>query len=623
MKTRTTFILSLTAIIILVAGSAFGKYSGGTGEPNTPYQIATKADLLALAADTNDYSYGKCFILTADIDMEGQVFTTAIIAADTVAGSGFSGTSFMGTFDGNGHKITHFTINGGSNWFLGLFGYVHGGTVQNLGVENCAVSGASWVGGLMGYEEYGIISNCYSTGQVSGYSLVGGLVGRNAGSISNCYSTCAVSGSYQEVGGLVGENVSYSISNSYSTGSVIGVSFVGGLVGYNYDGSISNCYSTGAVNGASFVGGLVGYKTPGGSVNNSFWDTNTSGQPTSDGGTGRTTTLMKTKSTFTSAGWNFAAIWNIIEGQTYPFFKRVGYGGGAGTSNDPYRIAKAEDLLELAANTTDYSKCFILTADIDMQGRVFTTAIIAAGGATAFTGTFDGNGHKITHFTINSGTNNYIGLFGLIGSGGFVKNLGLENCPVSGHWDVGGLVGFISYNGSISGCYSTGAVSGESEVGGLVGGGNYTGSISDCYSTGAVSGPPGSDYVGGLVGNNYFGNISDCYSTGAVNGTSDVGGLVGGTYGGSVNNSFWDTQTSGRTTSAGGTGKTTAQTKTLSTFTSAGWDFVYAWGIGNGQTYPYLKPFNGINPADIDYSGTVDFADFAILASHWLEGTEP
>jgi hypothetical protein len=60
--------------------------------------------------------------------------------------------------------------------------------------------------------------------------------------------------------------------------------------------------------------------------------------------------------------------------------------------------------------------------------------------------------------------------------------------------------------------------------------------------------------------------------------------------------------------------------KTLSTFTSAGWDFVNAWGIGNGQTYPYLKPFNGFNPADLNYSGTVDFTDFAILAANWLSG---
>ena len=53
MKTRTTFILSLTAILTLAAGSAFGKYSGGSGTAGNPYKIATKVDLLALAANTD------------------------------------------------------------------------------------------------------------------------------------------------------------------------------------------------------------------------------------------------------------------------------------------------------------------------------------------------------------------------------------------------------------------------------------------------------------------------------------------------------------------------------------------------------------------------------------------
>ncbi|HDM78965.1 MAG TPA: hypothetical protein ENG51_21270, partial [Deltaproteobacteria bacterium] len=81
MKTRTTFILFLTVILTLAAGSALGAYSGGTGEPNDPYQIADANDLLELADTTTDYD--KCFILTADINMQGQVFTTSIIAADT------------------------------------------------------------------------------------------------------------------------------------------------------------------------------------------------------------------------------------------------------------------------------------------------------------------------------------------------------------------------------------------------------------------------------------------------------------------------------------------------------------------------------------------------------------
>ena len=41
-------------------------------------------------------------------------------------------------------------------------------------------------------------------------------------------------------------------------------------------------------------------------VNNSFWNTETSGQLTSDGGTGRTTSQMQMQNTFTDAGWDFA-----------------------------------------------------------------------------------------------------------------------------------------------------------------------------------------------------------------------------------------------------------------------------------------------------------------------------
>jgi hypothetical protein len=256
---------------LVLSSICFG-YSGGSGTPEDPYQIANKEDLLTLAATTADYN--ECFILTADIDMDGQEFTTAIIAADTSSSSGFQGTAFTGTFDGNSHKITNFAIDGGSNDYLGLFGKIDtGGLVKNLGLENCAVSGGSgsyFVGGLAGYNGDGSISisNCYSTGTVSGSSTnVGGLVGYHYGSISDCYSTGAVSGSYS-VGGLVGYNSSSSISNCYSTSAVSGITDVGGLVGINSGGSISNCYSTGAVSGYQDVGGLVGQN--GGSISNCY-----------------------------------------------------------------------------------------------------------------------------------------------------------------------------------------------------------------------------------------------------------------------------------------------------------------------------------------------------------------
>jgi len=324
----------------LLASTVFA-YSGGTGQPNDPYQIADINDLLALAAAPADYN--KCFILTADIDMAGQAFTKAIIAADTSLRDSFQGTAFTGTFDGKGHKITHLTINGGFNDYIGLFGCINGGSVKNLGLDNFSVSGrdylsgligydynssitnscstgtvsgasnSQYVGGLVGYSDYySSLSNCHSTGIVSGYSCVGGLAGVNSGSITDCYSTDAVSNSFPwaaAIGGLVGSNYDGgNITNSYSTGTVRGSDSsdnVGGLAGCNIFGSITNSYSTGVVSSHLHVGGLIGYSNSG-ITNNSFWDVNTSGQTTSVGGTGKTTAQMKTLSTFTDAGWDFS-----------------------------------------------------------------------------------------------------------------------------------------------------------------------------------------------------------------------------------------------------------------------------------------------------------------------------
>jgi hypothetical protein len=92
---------------------------------------------------------------------------------------------------------------------------------------------------------------------------------------------------------------------------------------------------------------------------------------------------------------------------------------------------------------------------------------------------------------------------------------------------------------------------------------------------------------------------------------------LGYDYFSTVTASFWDIDTSGQATSAGGTGKTTAQMQTQSTFTDYGWDFVEIWNIGENQTYPYLRQY----PAgDLNHNGRVDLIDFAIFADHWLEG---
>jgi len=58
-----------------------------------------------------------------------------------------------------------------------------------------------------------------------------------------------------------------------------------------------------------------------GTITGCFWDIETSGQITSEGGTGKTTVEMKTLSIFTYAGWDFVETWGIEDNQTYPFLK--------------------------------------------------------------------------------------------------------------------------------------------------------------------------------------------------------------------------------------------------------------------------------------------------------------
>jgi hypothetical protein len=152
--------------------------------------------------------------------------------------------------------------------------------------------------------------------------------------VSSSYSTGSVTGNF-DIGGLVGANYEGTVTNCYATGSVTGNHSAGGLVGGNaYGGTIGNSYSTGSVTGTFYVGGLVGANNcmdgSCGIVIDSFWDTETSGQATSEGGAGKSTAQMKFVDTFSEADWdiigvvdpgtrNPSYIWNIVDDETYPF----------------------------------------------------------------------------------------------------------------------------------------------------------------------------------------------------------------------------------------------------------------------------------------------------------------
>ncbi|MHC4621117.1 MAG: GLUG motif-containing protein [Planctomycetota bacterium] len=339
------------------------------------------------------------------------------------------------------------------------------------------------------------------------------------------------------------------------------------------------------------------------------------------------------------------------------------YSGGTGEPNDPYRIATPNDLNDIGNHIEDFNKCFVMVNDINLADYAGTQFNIIGSG-DFFCGVFDGNGHAISNFTYD-GEGANVGLFGRLQffwledaswpfikdltlvepnvnapsgdcAGGLVGSLGdatVRDCRIQGGRISGGsdcmVGGLVGHNGGIiEECSSTATVSGGYHVGGLVGamigfkpmGINL---ILNCHSAGSVSGP--ANFIGGLVGGNAH-SVENSYSSGQVAPDPNAGGFVGYSHEHArYVECFWDNEVNPDVNGIGNgsdpnvIGKTTAEMHRESTFTDAGWDFVEVWDIGENQTYPFLRVY----PAgDMNHDGIVDWRDFAILAGHWLEGTE-
>ncbi len=172
---------------------------------------------------------------------------------------------------------------------------------------------------------------------------------------------------------------------------------------------------------------------------------------------------------------------------------------------------------------------------------------------------------------------------GLVGTNAGVVQRSTASGAITGFNQLGGLVGYNT--GSISTSFASGSVTGPSsyngqDVGGLLGV-NSGGFIANSYALAAVT---ANDHLGGLIGSLQGGSTANSYAAGPVTGFGDGGLIWGGT--GTVTSSYWDTQTSGKSGSAFGTGETTANMQTQATF--VGWDFTNIWSITSGQ-YPTLR----------------------------------
>lgn len=598
---KTILQSSLLTILFIFSGLysiVNAQFAGGSGTEADPYQVAT-AEQLDAVRDYLDFH----FILTVDIDLGPSTGNSSGIFWN--GGSGWDpvgdfnadiNVDFNGVFDGNYKTISNLYINRPTEERVGLFGRTRDGSViKNVTLHDVDITANSVTAAVVG-QLYGTITHSSATGTVTGSGFaVGGLAGQinNTARVLYSYSDLILTGN-STAGGIGGSNGG-EVSYSYSLDDVTATNSVaGGLIGDNKYGSITHSYSTGTVSASNDEGGLVGvntedmggwstYPSEGGTIINSFWDTEASGNAVSDGGTGITTTAMKTKTTFTDAGWDFDAIWQINEPESgnisYPYLQNniqdpapgyevnnlpiasnviisgsltfeqtltgsydysdddgdaegatifqwyrsddgagtnrsaisgatnltytiaqtdVGkyisfevtpndgktagtavesdfsgpvdspFAGGEGTEAVPYKIATAEHL-DYVRDFPDLH--FILTADIDLGVSPWNVASgwepIGENG-NAFTGAIDGQGYTISGLTINRSTD-YVGLFGIVGTGGALDNIGIEDASVIGSNNVGGLVGYL-LDGTISNSNIEGKVNQNKNSGNDIGG---------------------------------------------------------------------------------------------------------------------------------------------------------
>ena len=240
-------------LFVLFTSNIYAQFAGGNGTDEDPYLVGT-ADQLNIVRDYLDSSFRQI----SHIDLNVAPYNIG----DGWDPIGNYENSFSGVYNGQGFIISNGYINRPTESVIGLFSSIDGENTEifNLGIKNISVVGFNAVGGFVGANNDATIADCFCTGSVTGIDRVGGFVGFNSGVISNCYSTV----------------------------NVIGEDLIGGLIADNDWGTIVN----------------------------SYWDLDASGQTSSQGGEGRTTDEM----TFpyavnTYVNWDFDSLWEEdIEG---------------------------------------------------------------------------------------------------------------------------------------------------------------------------------------------------------------------------------------------------------------------------------------------------------------------
>ncbi len=288
------------------SGRKKGKvFSGGSGSAEDPFLVASASEL-----DRIRFYPDSCFRQIASIDLKKYS------RQKEWKPIGGEGTEFNGEFDGVEYHISNLFLEMERGMYCGLFGNLgKQGILKNISLHHTLISGDTFVGSLVGWSS-GKVRKSYSSGEVSGFKNVGVLVGSNRGTIEQCFAGGEVYGS-RNCGGLAGWSGG-KIKNSHASSEAAGNKDIGGLAGSNY-GLIACCHSVGDVHGEKRAGTLVGWNI--GEIKDSFARRGAAPYRQFEAKQNilKSPRQMKRKKTF--SGWDFENIWEIREGESYPYLK--------------------------------------------------------------------------------------------------------------------------------------------------------------------------------------------------------------------------------------------------------------------------------------------------------------
>ena len=453
------------------------------------------------------------------------------------------------------------------------------------------------VGGICGKND-AIVTGCYNTVAIDGSkdgSSIGGICGSGSefSEVSLCYNTGLVTGKLDGTGGIIGTSAGKT-ENCYNTGKIGGSGNVGGICGNisGQTGSLDYCYNVGVIEakGSTGIGAICGKNENSVKIENCYYNSDTSVNADANGtplitremtGVGASRSNEK-MSSLSNDYWTF----NVDS----PTDQHIMYYPHLRCFNTPPQSAahfieisdksQLEDFRD-RVNKGETWLNGILVNDIKLNYSIemsYFNSVVQTSvpdgvdewepigtNDNPYTGTFYGNGHRITGLYIGDTIRDNQGLFGvnngaiknvIMAEGGIIArntfgmicghNVGgtIENCSVSGYVagvdgskQMGGICGFNDANGRISDCSYEGKdvelsrillINSSNSVGGICGQNNAI--ITRCYNTVTVDGiSKGGVNMGGICGSGSADSeVSLCYNTGLVTGTSGgTGGIIG------------------------------------------------------------------------------------------------